>query len=227
MFDTLGYRFKDNSLLSTALTHTSFAYENKDGKTFSNERLEFLGDAVLELIISSHIFNKFPDLTEGELTKLRASIVCEDSLSKVSKKLKIGENLMLGKGEEQNGGRNRPSILADAFEAILGAIYLDGGFNDAEKFILEVLKDVILQKKDSFKTNDSKTLLQEIIQKNSQEPLVYKIISEEGPAHDKVFTVEVFHKGSSLAIGGGKSKKDAEQDAATIAIKKMNIINSL
>ena len=220
MFDTLGYRFKDNSLLSTALTHTSFAYENKDGKTFSNERLEFLGDAVLELIISSHIFNKFPDLTEGELTKLRASIVCEDSLSKVSKKLKIGENLMLGKGEEQNGGRNRPSILADAFEAILGAIYLDGGFNDAEKFILEVLKDVILQKKDSFKTNDSKTLLQEIIQKNSQEPLVYKIISEEGPAHDKVFTVEVFHKGSSLAIGGGKSKKDAEQDAATIAIKK-------
>ncbi len=215
----IGYNFKDKNLLQVALTHTSFSHEKKQ-KIENNERLEFLGDAVLELVISRHIFTRFSELSEGELTKLRASIVCEGSLAKKAREINIGENIRLGKGEELTGGRERDSILADAFEAIIGAIYIDS--NDilkAQEFILTKMEDIIVEKRETFEMNDCKTYLQEIIQKDSTEPIKYEIINEEGPAHDKIFTVKVSHNNRELGIGKGKSKKDAEQAAAFKAIK--------
>ncbi|MDE6181888.1 MAG: ribonuclease III [Eubacteriales bacterium] len=216
----LGYNFKNKKLLETAITHTSFTHENKRKDIEDNERLEFLGDAVLELVISSYIFKKFGELSEGELTKLRASIVCESSLAERARVLKIGENLRLGKGEEQTGGKERDSLLADAFEAIIGAIYIDS--NNIEKvseFIIKQMENTILEKRKSFLKNDCKTYLQELIQKNSKIPIEYTIIEEDGPAHNKMFTVSVIHNGKILGEGKGKSKKDAEQNAAQVAIK--------
>lgn len=218
----LGYNFKNPQLLKTALTHTSFSHERKKSNLENNERLEFLGDAVLELIISSYIFKTFNDLTEGEMTKLRASIVCEDSLAKKARELNIGNYIWLGKGELMTGGNNRNSILADAFEAIIGAIYIDS--NDilkVQQFILTQMGDIIAKKRKTFELNDCKTYLQEIIQKYSVEPLKYEIIKEEGPAHEKTFTVQVSHKNKQLGTGTGKSKKDAEQSAAFEAIKML------
>ena len=216
----LGYNFKNKDLIQTALTHTSFSHENKNIE--NNEKLEFLGDAVLELVISSYIFKKFNELSEGELTKLRASIVCEESLAAKSKSLNIGENLRLGKGEEQSGGRNRSSLLADAFEAIIGAIYIDSNdINVVSKFIINQMEEDIFEKKKNFLKNDCKTYLQELIQKDSKIPIEYEIISEEGPAHNKIFTVQVSHEGKILGVGKGKSKKDAEQNAAQLAIFKI------
>ncbi len=215
----IGYNFKNKNLLEVALTHTSFSHEKKQDIEH-NERLEFLGDAVLELVISKHIFTRFSELSEGELTKLRASIVCEDSLARKAREIKIGENIKLGKGEELTGGRERDSILADAFEAIIGAIYIDS--NDilkAQDFIISKMEDIIVEKRQTFEMNDCKTYLQEIIQKESTEPIKYEIVKEEGPAHDKLFTIKVTHKNKQLGIGKGKSKKDAEQAAAFKAIK--------
>lgn len=215
----IGYNFKNKNLLQTAITHTSYSHEKKE-IVENNERLEFLGDAVLELVISRHIFTRFSELSEGELTKLRASIVCEASLAKKAREINIGQNIKLGKGEELTGGRERDSILADAFEAIIGAIYIDS--NDilkAEDFILSKMEDIIKEKRKTFEMNDCKTYLQEIIQKESTEPIKYEIINEEGPAHDKLFTVKVTHNNKQLGIGKGKSKKDAEQEAAFKAIK--------
>ncbi len=219
MENNIGYKFIDKNLLKVALTHTSYSHEKK-GTVENNERLEFLGDAVLELVISSHIFKKFNDLSEGELTKLRASIVCEASLARKARDIKIGENIRLGKGEELTGGRDRDSILADAFEAIIGAIYIDSNnIKYVEDFILSNMEDIIKEKRETFEMNDCKTYLQELIQKYSTEPIKYNIIQEEGPAHNKVFTVMAIHNGKELGIGRGKSKKDAEQQAAFEAIK--------
>lgn len=216
----LGYNFKNEKLFETAITHTSFTHENKNKEIENNERLEFLGDAVLELVISSYIFKKFEELSEGELTKLRASIVCEASLAERARVLKIGEKLKLGKGEEQTGGKDRDSLLADAFEAIIGAIYIDSNsIEKATEFIINQMGQTILEKRKSFLKNDCKTYLQELIQKNSKIPLEYNIIEEDGPAHNKMFTASVVHNGKILGEGKGKSKKDAEQNAAQVAIK--------
>lgn len=215
----LGYTFKNKELLQTAITHTSFTHESKGKIIQNNEKLEFLGDAVLELVISSYIFKEFDKLSEGELTKLRASIVCEGSLAKKARELKIGENLRLGKGEEHTGGRDRDSLLSDALEAIIGAIYIDSSdIKVVSKFIIEQMNDIIFEKRNNFLKNDCKTYLQELIQKNSKLPIEYQVIGEEGPAHNRIFTVQVIHNGNILGKGQGKSKKDAEQNAAQIAI---------
>lgn len=215
----LNYKFKDIDLLKNALIHSSYANEIR-GNTHSNERLEFLGDSVLSIIVSEHIYNKFPNMPEGELTRMRASLVCEKSLYSFSRELGIGEYLKLGKGEEKNGGRERESILADAFEAVLAAIYLDGGMTAAKKHIMNtVLRDLKHHDDDSFK--DYKTTLQEIIQRNPEECVSYILIDESGPDHNKLFTVEVHLNSNVIGKGSGKSKKQAEQMAARQALELM------
>lgn len=217
-----GYSFKDGSLLRLALTHSSFANEHRLGKNEYNERLEFLGDAALDLIISKYIYKKFPMLPEGELSKLRAGVVCEGSLAKKAVQIHLGDFLLLGKGEEITGGRHRDSVLADAFEAVIGAILLDGGMDSAEKYVLSLMTDEVEEMKVDYRFIDCKTRLQEIMQKISKEPIAYEIVKEEGPDHNKVFEAEVTHEGKVLGIGRGKSKKEAEQNAAGVAIEKMN-----
>ena len=208
--------------MEIALTHSSFAHESK-GNMENNERFEFLGDAVLELVISSFIFEKFPELPEGELTKLRASVVCEGMLAKKAREMHLGEFLKLGKGEEHTGGRERDSILADAVEAIIGAVFLDSDIERTKKFIINIMGDSIFEMRKTFKMNDCKTYLQEIIQSKSKEPVEYNIIEETGPAHDKFFVVEVIHSGKILGKGTGKNKKEAEQSAAYNAVNKMEV----
>ncbi len=215
----LNYKFNNISLLKNALIHSSYANEVR-GNTHSNERLEFLGDSVLSVIVSDHLYQKYPNMPEGELTKLRASLVCEKSLCALSRELGIGEFLLLGKGEDKNGGRERDSILADAFEAVLAAIYLDGGMGAAKTHILNtVLRDLEHHGEDSFK--DYKTTLQEIIQRNPEESVSYILIGESGPDHDKQFTVEVHLNSNVIGTGIGKNKKTAEQMAAKQALKLM------
>lgn len=217
--NNLNYKFKNIKLLNDALIHSSYANEVR-GNTHSNERLEFLGDSVLSIIVSEHIFNKFPNMPEGELTRLRASLVCEKSLCAFSRELGIGEYLKLGKGEDKNGGRERDSILADAFEAVLAAIYLDGGMQAAQKHIMNtVLRD--LKHTDDETLKDYKTTLQEIIQRNPEESVNYILIDESGPDHNKSFTVEVHLNSNVIGTGCGKSKKQAEQMAAKQALKLM------
>lgn len=216
----LDYKFNNISLLKNALVHSSYANEVR-GNTHSNERLEFLGDSVLSVIVAEHLFNKYRNMPEGELTKLRASLVCEKSLCAFSRELAIGEYLLLGKGEDKNGGRERDSILADAFEAVLAAIYLDGGMSAAKKHIFNtVLRDLDhLSDEETFK--DYKTLLQEIIQRNPEESVSYILIDEIGPDHNKTFTVEVHLNSNVIGKGSGKSKKQAEQMAAQQALQLM------
>ncbi len=216
----LDYKFNNIKLLKNALVHSSYANEVR-GDTHSNERLEFLGDSVLSIIVAEHIFNKYPNMPEGELTKLRASLVCEKSLCSYSRELGIGKCLLLGNGEDKNGGRERDSILADAFEAVLAAIYIDGGMAAAKKHVLNtVLRDLEHHSdEDSFK--DYKTVLQEIIQRNPEESVSYILIDEKGPDHDKIFTVEVHLNSNVIGQGSGKSKKQAEQMAACQALKLM------
>lgn len=217
----LGYTFKDISLLKNALTHSSYANETR-ALDSSNERLEFLGDSVLSIIVSDYIYKTYKNLPEGELTKLRASLVCEKSLCGFSKQLGLGEYLLLGKGEQQNGGSNRPSILADAFEAVLAAMYLDGGMEVARKHVMRFILDELKHTDDEvFK--DYKTYLQEVIQKNPEEQLTYVLKDEKGPDHDKLFTVEVHLNSNVIGVGEGKSKKAAEQAAAKQALKLMGI----
>lgn len=216
----LNYQFKNEELLRTALTHSSYANENKSEFVPYNERLEFLGDAVLGFVVGSFLYKNY-EIPEGELSKLRASVVCEAMLSQKAKNLGLGENMRFGNGEEKNGGRTRVSILADAFEAVIGAIYLDGGIAEAKKFILWQLEDDIHKMKKVFKSLDSKTNLQEYIQKSSSVPLVYEIVSESGPAHKRVFEAQVKHNGNVLGKGNGTSKKEAEQTAAADALKKL------
>lgn len=216
----LCYKFNNIDLLKNALTHSSYANEVRCGVT-SNERLEFLGDSVLSIIVSEHIFNCFPDMPEGELTRLRASLVCEKSLCSFSRELCLGEHLLLGKGEEKGGGRERDSILADAFEAVLAAIYLDGGMDAAKRHVLRFVLRELNSNNDENDFKDYKTLLQEIIQRNPEESVSYILTGEEGPDHDKRFTVEVRLNSNTIGTGSGKSKKRAEQMAAKQALELM------
>jgi ribonuclease-3 len=218
---TIGYNFKNPRLLTEALTHSSYLNENPG--SVSNERLEFLGDAVLELTVSSYLYNNYPDLSEGELTKFRASAVCEATLAKAARRLGLGGQLRMGKGEAGSGGRDRPSVLSDAFEALIGAIYLDASFSDAAEFIISWLGSEIEALESNFKYQDSKTHLQELVQQDSKIPIVYEIVDEQGPAHSKRYTVNALHGSRLLGTGTGKSKKEAEQNAANDAIRVLNM----
>jgi ribonuclease-3 len=218
---TIDYHFKDNDKLQLALTHSSYANEKKSEGLVSNERIEFLGDSVLNIITSDYIYKNHPELPEGEMTKTRAAIVCESSLKKCAEKINLGDYLFLGKGEENTGGRKRTSILSDAFEALIGAIYLDGGLENAGKFIFKSMEDIYLniKSKDVFK--DYKTQFQEIIQKQSEQHISYCIVEEKGPDHNKVFTAQLSVGDVPYGIGRGRTKKEAEQNAAEAALKKM------
>ncbi len=218
----INYKFKDKKLISTALTHSSYANEHKNEGIECNERLEFLGDAILGFVVGEYIFKKFNMWPEGRLTKLRANVVCEAMLSKKGKELGINKQLRLGNGEEHTGGRERNSIIADAVESVIGAIYLDGGIDEARKFILGLLADEVEKISSTVHVLDAKTTLQEILQKDSQEPIEYRLIGESGPAHCKSFMMEVCHKGRILGKGEGRSKKEAEQKAAMEAINRIN-----
>ncbi|MCI5591401.1 MAG: ribonuclease III [Ruminococcus sp.] len=217
---SVGYKFKDERLLQRALTHTSYANECNEGHNKSNERLEFLGDSVLGIITAEHFYLNFKDLPEGELTKLRAATVCENSLSSFARQLGLGEYLLLGKGEMCTGGSDRPSILADAFEALIAAIYLDGGIEEAKKFVLKYV-DKAVEEHRGFK--DYKTVLQEVIQKNPGEVIEYVLVKESGPDHNKRFEVEVHLNSNVIGKGVGTSKKKAEQLAAKEALELMGL----
>lgn len=221
--EKINYKFKDERLIKQAFIHSSYAHESKMDPILSNERLEFLGDAVLELVISNYLFNQYPELPEGELTKYRASLVCETSLAKKAAEIGMGEYLFLGKGEELSHGRQRESILADTFEAVVGAIYLDGGTEPAREFLWQVFKTDIKEGYNFLNSGDYKTYLQEIVQKTNKDGVRYEIISEKGPDHNKTFVAQVFDDHKLLGEGTGKSKKDAEQNAALQAISRMGI----
>ena len=218
----IAYEFKDTKLLQNALTHSSYANETHKPE-MSNERLEFLGDAGLSIIVSDYLFDHFRHIPEGELTRLRAASVCERSLCEFAKKLGLGQHLFLSRGEQNTGGRERSSILADAFEALIAAIYLDGGIEKARSFVLSYVKESIEgQQKVAFK--DYKTALQEVIQQNPEDRLCYVPAGESGPDHNKTFRVEVTINSNVVGVGEGKSKKDAEQAAAKEALHLMGII---
>ena len=216
--DIIGYHFKEEGLLRQALTHSSFANEKHMKKHSDNERLEFLGDAVLELVSSEFLFQNYPKLPEGDLTKFRASLVCEPTLAYCTKEIDLGKYLFLGKGENQTGGRERKSILSDALESVIGAIYLDGGFEDAKAFIHRFILTDIEHKKLFY---DSKTSLQEVVQGRYTESLHYVLLSEEGPDHDKLFSVEARIGDQVIGQGSGHTKKAAEQEAAYHALLKL------
>ena len=218
----LGYTFKRHALLRSALTHSSFAHEHKLSSAESNQRLEFLGDAVLELCISDVLYHRYADMDEGELTKRRALFVCESTLAEIAKKLGLGNFLLLGQGEAREGGREKDSILADALESILGAVFLDGGIEETSNIVRNLFEPIMDKK--SKHTTDSKSLLQEILQKQSKTTAFYEIIHEEGPPHRKIFTSSVFHDGKKLGTGKGSSKKAAEQEAAKAALEKMKAV---
>jgi len=216
--EILGYKFKNKNLLIQALSHSSYANEKKKSRS-SNERLEFLGDSVLSVVVSKYLFENL-NVAEGELTKLRASYVCEKSLFVFAQSINLGKYILLGKGEENTGGRTRPSILADAFEAVIAAIFLDGGVEPVTKHVLRFLPDdVKLKKKSHFR--DFKTILQEVVQRNPEEKVEYVLASEDGPDHSKIFVVEVYMNSNVIGTGNGKSKKDAEQMAAKEALSLM------
>lgn len=217
--ENLKYSFKNKKLLINALTHSSYANEARDGIS-SNERLEFLGDSVLSIIVSEYIYKKFCNLPEGELTKIRAALVCEKSLCGFSRELELGKYLRLGHGEEKGGGRERDSILADAFEAVLAAIYLDGGFEKAKAHVMRFITDE-LKHTEAEVFKDYKTALQEIIQRNPEESVTYILTGESGPDHDKLFTVEVKLNSNTIGRGSGRNKKQAEQAAAKEALQLM------
>ena len=215
----IGYTFHDIGLLKNALTHSSYANESKKSSG-SNERLEFLGDSVLGYVVADYLFRNCPHLPEGDLTKTRAALVCEKACCGFSRQLEVGKYLLLSHGEQNSGGNARPSILADAFEAIIAAIYLDGGMEEARAFILRFVKPMIQTARPKpFK--DYKTMLQEIIQKNPEESLEYVLTGESGPDHDKHFSVEVHLNSNVIGKGGGRSNKEAEQQAAREALELM------
>lgn len=214
----IGYTFQNKNLLKQAMSHSSFINEMKRTDWESYERLEFLGDAVLELITSEYLYHNYKDMPEGKLTKLRASIVCEFTLSSVSKVLQLGDYVLLSKGEESTGGRMRSSILCDLFESVLGAIYLDGGMEPAKKYVHTFLLTDIQHKTLFY---DAKTTLQEMVQKDGKGVVTYRIVSEEGPDHNKKFLTEVLVDDVPIAQGEGKSKKNAQQMAAYHAILKL------
>ena len=212
------YRFRDFSYLEHAMRHSSFCNEQKMNRLHNNERLEFLGDAVLELVSSEFLYLNYPTMPEGEATRKRASMVCEQTLALCAKEIDLGSYLYLGKGEELTGVRERASVTSDALEALIGAIYLDGGFTNAKEFIEKFVLNGIEEKQLFF---DSKTIFQEMMQSITAEPIHYEMIGEEGPDHCKSFTVELFVGDRSAGCGTGRSKKAAEQAAAYDAIKKL------
>ena len=220
--DRIGYHFHDDKLLKKAMVHSSYANEKHLPKYECNERLEFLGDAVLELISSEFLFSLHKTMPEGQLTKTRASMVCEPALAFCARDIELGKYLLLGKGEDATGGRKRESVTSDAMEALIGAIYLDGGFANAKEFIERfILKD--LENKKLF--YDSKTILQEIVQSNFKEPVSYELLGEKGPDHNKVFEVAVQIGDDRYGVGSGRTKKAAEQEAAyqsILALRKKN-----
>lgn len=219
--DELIYQFRDTGLLTTAMTHSSYANEHRDQHIQNNERLEFLGDSILGLVSADYVYHRYPHLPEGQLTKLRAAVVCEKTLYEVAKELGLDQLLLLGRGEENGGGRKRPSILADSVEALIGAIYLDGGLEPARAFILSFLPGKVDLAEAGGAFRDYKTALQEIVQKNRQETLSYHLSGESGPDHDKRFTVQVLLNSNIFAEGTGRSKKEAEQMAAKAALELM------
>lgn len=218
----LGLTFADPALLRQALIHTSYANERKTGHLAHNQRLEFLGDAVLDLVISEYLYRRFAGLPEGELTKARAAVVCEPTLARRAKELGIGRHLLLGRGEAASGGRERDSILADAFEAIIGAVYLDRGFAAASDCVLTLLVGELEALADGDFGRDYKTFLQEIAQKNGDARISYEVIGESGPDHNKTFTVAVSVNDVRLGTGSGRSKKEAEQSAARQAVQRLD-----
>ncbi len=216
--ERIGYHFQDASLLRQAMTHSSYSNEHRLNRLTNNERLEFLGDAVLEIITSEFLYRKFDTLPEGDLTKMRASIVCEQTLAFCTREIELGKYLLLGKGEDMTGGRERSSIVSDAMEALIGAIYLDGGFANAKEFIHRFIVTDIENKQLFF---DSKTILQEIVQSNYTQSLSYELVAEEGPDHNKKFVVRAKIGDEVISEGSGRTKKAAEQEAAYLAIVKL------
>lgn len=214
----IGHKYKNTSLLETALTHSSYANECK---IKDNERLEFLGDSVLSIIISDYIFKKLENVHEGDLTKYRATLVCEQSLNEVAKKISLGRLIRLGKGEEMTGGRNRASIISDAFEAVLASIYLDAGMDTAREWLLNLMSDSITEVLEGKHYGDYKTMLQEAVQKGHTGRVTYAVVGESGQDHQKIFEVEVLIDGVSKAQGMGRSKKEAEQHAAKAALEDL------
>ncbi len=214
--EAIGYRFRRRAYLEEALTHSSYV----NGKHNSNERLEFLGDSVLSVVVSKYLFESL-DVPEGKLTKIRAKLVCEDSLYEFAKRIDLGARIKLGKGEENTGGRDRRSILADAFEALIASIYLDGGLEEARTFIMRFIPPIEEIKNGRLVFGDYKTVLQEIIQQNPEERIEYEITGERGAAHERVFTANVLLNGQTIGSGSGKSKKEAEQAAAKEAVSLM------
>ena len=217
----LNYTFRDPALLSEALSHSSYANEHRAAGLRSNERLEFLGDSVLGFVTAEFLFVQHPGLPEGDLTRIRAALVCEQSLYEVAQKLELGRYLKLGRGEEAGGGRNRTSILADATEAVFAAVYLDGGIGEASALIHRVLLDAEREEVVEERRRDYKTALQELIQRQADQVLTYRMIGEEGPDHNKTFLAEVLLNGVQAGTGSGHSKKEAEQSAAKAALQKM------
>lgn len=216
----LDYKFINRDLLITALTHSSYANENRAAGVQCNERLEFLGDSILGLAVARFLYLHYPNMPEGEMTRLRAELVCEQNLYEAAKKLHLGEFIRLGKGEESGNGRQRPSILADAVEAVLGAIYLDGGRERSDKMVDEF---ILISMNSIGRKRDFKTALQELVQRKSGNQLVYGIIGESGPDHCKLFEAEVLLNGVRIGYGTGKSKKEAEQEAAQAALAENRI----
>ena len=212
--------FNNKALLMEAMTHSSYTNEHKEMKGIYNERIEFLGDAVLELTISDWLFRQFPHFQEGQLTKLRAQIVCEDSLSLLAKECSLNEYLLLGKGETLSGGREKPAILCDVFEAFIGALYLDKGMNEVQRFLDQVIVPKIKNGRYELIT-DFKTELQEYLQQNGPVHIRYELVKEEGPSHDKIFTVQLIVDGKKYKTASGKTKKAAEQMAAKLTMEEL------
>lgn len=217
----IAYNFKDKETILTAITHSSYANERKTKKTKYNERIEFLGDSVLSLVISEYLYKMYSNLPEGELTVTRAKIVCESSLSKCAHNIELGNYLMLGKGEELSGGRSKPSILSDAYEALIGAIHIDGGFETAKGFILKYMENIIKSCVEGKLFYDFKTQLQELVQQNGEQSISYNVIDESGPDHNKTFITEVRINNVISGQGNGRSKKESEQSAAKNALDKL------
>jgi len=218
----IGYTFRDKALLQTALTHSSYANEAKREKCLCNERLEFLGDSVLGFTVAQYLYNHYPDMPEGKMTKLRAELVCEQSLVRIADGLGLGEHLYLGRGEVLGGGRQRASILADAVEAIFAAVLLDSDIGQAERIVLALLGDSLRAEQGNV-VQDNKTALQELVQQKSGQVLSYHLLSASGPDHQKVFESEVRLNDRSVGTGRGRSKKEAEQAAACAALRQLTI----
>lgn len=218
----IDYTFRDGKLLETALTHSSFVKEHREGAEHSNERLEFLGDAFFDAVIGEALYEAFPEEEEGFLSRARAAIVCEDGLAREAARLELGEFLRFGRGEEKSGGKSRKSILADALEAVIGAVYLDGGYEAVRETVLRIFAGALEEVKDGiFVKTDHKSALQEELQKNGSVDIKYVVIDEKGPDHDKTFTVELRVNGAAQTTGQGKSKKKAEQEAARRMMEKL------